>query len=209
MSLSDNSNGGYNQNRNNGGYPPMQGGRIYPNAYRQVGNTYQRPTGLSGQFPSSVAPITPVTNNVEHSKFQNDAYKKTQIETATPENLILMLYDGALRFMGQAEEGFKEKSIEKISNNLLRVQAIFTELMTSLNKEQGGEIATNLERLYLFFLRQLSESNIKKDPTPMLQIKPLIQDLRNTWEQAMQVNQKTQQVKTQTVIPRPRLNFTA
>ncbi|HOI89505.1 MAG TPA: flagellar export chaperone FliS [Candidatus Rifleibacterium sp.] len=133
---------------------------------------------------------------------QNTAYRKTQIETASPETLILMLYDGALRFMGQAEIAFEEKNIEQISNLLLRVQAIFAELMTALDKEKGGEIAVNLERLYVFFLEKLGEANVKKDVKPMLEIKPLVQNLRNTWEQAMQKHQTSAQV----VPPRPRLN---
>ena len=119
---------------------------------------------------------------------QNGAYRKTQVETASPEALILMLYDGALRFMNQAEIAFEEKNLEQISNLLLRVQAIFAELMTALDKEQGGEIAVNLERLYVFFLEKLGEANVKKDLKPMLEIKPLIQNLRNTWEIAMQQN---------------------
>lgn len=212
MSLPGNTNGGgYPPPK--GGYPPMQGGRMFPNTYpRPAGGVYPRPGGVPTNPISSgniSVPNAPSSGGLDHGKVQNDAYKKTQIETATPENLILMLYDGALRFMGQAEEAFKEKNLEKISNLLLRVQAIFTELMTSLDKEKGGDIAVNLERLYLFFLRQLSDANIKKDPEPMLAIKPLVVDLRNTWEQAMQINQQTQQVKTQPAVARPRLNFTA
>ena len=133
---------------------------------------------------------------------QNTAYRKTQIETASPETLIPMLYDGALRFMGQAEIAFEEKNLEQISNLLLRVQAIFAELMTALDKEKGGEIAVNLERLDVFFLENLGEANVKKDVKPMLEIKPLVQNLRNTWEQAMQKHQTSAQV----VPPRPRLN---
>ncbi len=135
---------------------------------------------------------------------QNAAYRKTQIETASPEALILMLYDGALRFMAQAEIAFEEKNLEQTSNLLLRIQAIFAELMTALDKEKGGEIAVNLERLYVFFLEKLGEANIKKDPTPMLEIKPLVQNLRNTWEQAMQKHQSSPQVNNP---PRPRLNM--
>ncbi|MDD2997784.1 MAG: flagellar export chaperone FliS [Candidatus Riflebacteria bacterium] len=131
---------------------------------------------------------------------QNGAYRKTQVETASPEALILMLYDGALRFMNQAEIAFEEKNLEQISNLLLRVQAIFAELMTALDKEQGGEIAVNLERLYVFFLEKLGEANVKKDIKPMLEIKPLIQNLRNTWEVAMQQN------APRPGVPRPRLN---
>jgi len=133
---------------------------------------------------------------------QNAAYRKTQIETASPEALILMLYDGAIRFIGQAEIAFEEKNIEQISNLLLRIQAIFTELLTALDKDKGGEIAVNLERLYVFFLEQLSEANVKKEVKYLLEIKPLIIDLRNTWEQAMQKHQNSALAAP----PRPRLN---
>ena len=138
---------------------------------------------------------------------QPDSYRKTQIDTASPEALILMLYDGALRFLGQAEEGFEKKNLEGISNSLLRVQAIIAELLTSLNKEKGGEIATNLERLYLFFLDRLAESNMRKDPEPMRQIRPLIQDLRDTWAEAMKLVVKNTGGKSAT--PVSRLNISA
>jgi len=124
------------------------------------------------------------------SATQKDSYRKTQIDTASPEMLVLMLYDGALRFMGTAEEEFEKGNKEGINNALLRVQAIITELLTSLNKEKGGEIAVNLERLYLFFLEKLMEANVKKDPEPMRSIRPLIENLRNIWAEAMKQNAK-------------------
>ena len=133
----------------------------------------------------------------------NTAYKRTQIETASPEALILMLYDGALKFMAQAELAFEDENIEQISNLLLRIQAIFTELLTSLDKEKGGEIAVNLERLYVFFLEKLGEANVNKDPKPLIAIRPLVIDIRNTWEKAMQKAQKGTINRTQ----RPRLNM--
>jgi flagellar protein FliS len=133
---------------------------------------------------------------------QNAAYRKTQIETASPEALILMLYDGAIKFIGQAEIAFEENNIEQISNLLLRIQAIFTELLTALDKDKGGEIAVNLERLYVFFLEQLGEANVKKDPKPLKDIKPLVIDIRNTWEKAMKEHQKSSPNNP----PRPRLN---
>ncbi len=138
---------------------------------------------------------------------QPDSYKKTQIDTANPETLILMLYDGALRFISQAEEAFAEKNLERINNMLLRVQAIIAELLASLNREKGGEIATNLERLYIFFLEKLGEANVKKDPEPMRAIKPLIETLRNTWEEAMKQNAKNPTTAKET--PKPRLNISA
>jgi flagellar protein FliS len=116
-----------------------------------------------------------------------------------------MLYDGALRFMTQAELAFEEKNIEKINNYLIKVQAIFTELQCSLDKEKGGDIATNLERLYIFFNSRLVEANMKKDVKYLLEIRPLVQNMRDSWEVAMQKHQSQQTV----VPPRPRLNLSA
>jgi len=138
---------------------------------------------------------------------QPDSYRKTQIESASPEVLILMLYDGALRFLGQAEEGFTQNSNEKINNNLVRVQAILAELLTSLDKEKGGEIAKNLERLYIYFLGRLTDANVKKELAPLTEIKPMIEDLRNTWAEAMKIAAKNKQSQTPT--PTSRLNISA
>ncbi len=138
-----------------------------------------------------------------------DTYRKTQIDTATPETLILMLYDGALRFMGNAEEAFAERNMERISNLLVKIQAIFTELLTALDKEKGGEIATNLERLYLFFLEKLADANVRKDPEPMRQIRPLVEDLRNTWAEAIRIHAKNTGTPGQPPPPKPRLNVAA
>lgn len=135
---------------------------------------------------------------------QNESYRRTQIDTASPEMLILMLYDGALRFMSQAEEAFDANDREAINHQLLRVQAIIAELLSALDKDKGGEIAVNLERLYIFFLERLGEANMKKTPEPMREIRPLIETLRDTWAEAMKNVVKQQQGPAQ---PRPRLNL--
>ncbi|MFZ2956826.1 MAG: flagellar export chaperone FliS [Candidatus Ozemobacteraceae bacterium] len=140
---------------------------------------------------------------------QPESYKKTQIESASSETLILMLYDGALRFMGQAEEAFSEKNTERVNHFLLRVQAIVTELLTALDKEKGGEIAKNLERLYIFFLEQLSQANIKKDPKPLRDIRPLIEDLRNTWAEAMKIHARSKAAASPPPPTSPRFSISA
>lgn len=119
--------------------------------------------------------------------------------------LVLMLYDGALRFMARAQEAFERQDKQEINNMLLKTQAIITELLTSLDKERGGEIAINLERLYIFFLEKLSDSNVNKNPKSLAEIKPLIQDLRDTWAEAVKPNVKAAPPEVQ----RPRLSVSA
>lgn len=116
---------------------------------------------------------------------QQSQYRKTQIDTASPEDLVLMLYDGALRFLGHALDAFGRDDHEQVNNNLVRVQAIIGELLATLDHDRGGEIAKNLARLYLFFLDRLADANVRKDPAPAQAVKPLLEDLRNTWVEAM------------------------
>ena len=135
---------------------------------------------------------------------QPSQYRKTQIDTASPEDLVLMLYDGALRFLGQALDGFAQNDHEQVNNNLVRTQAIIGELLSTLDHERGGDIAKNLARLYLFFLDRLADANVRKDPEPARAVKPLIEELRNTWAEAMK---KHLQSNPSQATPRPKLNL--
>ena len=112
-------------------------------------------------------------------------YKKTQIDTTPKEQILLMLYDGAVRFLHQAKEGFAEKNIEKIHNNLIKVQNIITEFETTLDMENGGEFAQNLFALYEFMNRQLVRANMKKDEGALDIVIKHMTELRDTWREAV------------------------
>ncbi len=112
-------------------------------------------------------------------------YKQTQINTAPKEQILLMLYDGAVRFLNQAKVGFAEKNIEKIHNNITKVQNIITEFETSLDLENGGEFASNLFALYEFMSRQLSIANIKKREDSLDIVIKHMTELRDTWREAV------------------------
>ena len=108
-------------------------------------------------------------------------YKEVQIKSATKENLVIMAYDGAIKFLNRAREAFKNKDYEDINNNILRTQAIISEMMVSLNFEEGKEIAINLFRLYEYMNYRLTYVNIKKDPEPLDEIIELLLTLRDGW----------------------------
>ena len=114
------------------------------------------------------------------------SYKETQIKTATPGKLILMLYDGAIRHLNQALEDLSKehRRYESISNSLIKTQDIIAELMISLDFERGGEIAKNLFGLYVFMNRRLLDGNIKKDKAPLEEVKTLLLELRGAWAEA-------------------------
>jgi flagellar protein FliS len=116
-------------------------------------------------------------------------YRKTATTTASPGELVLMLFDGALRFMTAAEIGFQEENFarrnEQIHNNILRAQAIITELQATLNMEVGGEFSENLYRLYDFMQNQLSQANREKNIEKIKVGVGFVQDIREAWAQML------------------------
>ncbi|EIQ00318.1 flagellar biosynthetic protein FliS [Opitutaceae bacterium TAV1] len=117
-------------------------------------------------------------------------YRQQSVLTASPGQLVVMLYDGALRFMALARESFRlpendVRRIEQIHTSLLRAQAILKELQATLNHEAGGEIAANLERLYDYYIRRLEEANRRKDETPVIEVERLVGHLRDGWAEML------------------------
>ena len=114
------------------------------------------------------------------------SYRQVATRTASPGQLVLMLYEGAIRFLERAQAGFQlEDPVEfntTINDNILRAQDIIRELDFSLNVEQGGELAIQLRRLYDYFDRVLLEANLRKDPTGIGEVIKRITVLRDAWE---------------------------
>ncbi len=114
---------------------------------------------------------------------QLKSYKETKIKTANQGKLIVMLYDGAIKYLNLALDSMDEtdKHYDEISNNIIKVQDIVTELMVSLDFERGGEISKNLFSLYVFMNRQLLEANVRKSINPLGEVKALLLELRSAW----------------------------
>lgn len=115
------------------------------------------------------------------------AYQMNAIETASPEQLTLMCYDGALKFMRRALRACEEDDRARLSEATGRAQAIINELNVTLNMEAGGEIARNLRDIYLFVNRHLSSASMQHDPEGIRQAMSLIEGLRESWAQAMKL----------------------
>jgi len=122
-------------------------------------------------------------------KNASSTYKETKVRTAGQGQLIVMLYDEAIKQLTKAVElldlnkGDKKDPgrIEIISKAVMKTEEIITELMVSLNFEQGGEISRNLFSLYTWFNRELFEANINQDLNRIQIVKNMLIDLRNTW----------------------------
>lgn len=108
-------------------------------------------------------------------------YRQSQVETASPAQLLLMLYDGAIRFLTIAREKMATGEIEPRHTNLLKTQSIIAELLSSLNMRKGGDLAVNLQRVYTYMLQQLVEANLRDDPKPIDNVLTMLCDLRDSW----------------------------
>ena len=112
------------------------------------------------------------------------AYQKSAVLTASSEQLVVMLYDGAHRFLSQASIAMRERDIEGGHQKLRRAEAIINHLNETLDMEQGGEVATRLQRIYQFWTRHLNEARVKQDPERVDQVDSLVLELREAWSQA-------------------------
>ncbi len=122
-------------------------------------------------------------------KDAHSQYKETQVLTASQGQLIVMLYDGAIKFIKSAVSMIEDKKkYDKVNESLIRAQDIVTELMLSLNFDEGGEMANKLYSLYLYFNKLLIEGNIKKDPKPLNEVVEHMESLRSSWAQIANQN---------------------
>jgi flagellar protein FliS len=120
------------------------------------------------------------------------SYRQVATKTATPGHLVLMLFDGALRFLDKALVGFDlDDPLESnlaINNNILKAQEILRELNMSLNMELGGEFAATMRRLYNYYDLQLSQSNLQKDPAGVQLVIRLLSVIRGAWAEMLTGN---------------------
>jgi flagellar secretion chaperone FliS len=111
-----------------------------------------------------------------------EAYQRTAISTQSRGRLIVMLYDGAIKFMKLAIREIEAGNWDAKGQYLGRAQDIIHELDAVLDIEAGGEIARNLRRLYLFMNRRLSQANAKKDPQMIREVITLMEELNQSWK---------------------------
>lgn len=118
------------------------------------------------------------------------SYRQVATTTASPAQLVLLLYNGILRFLEQARLGFgmddPKEFNETINNNIQRAQAIINEMNQSLNMAEGGEFAEKMRGLYDYFDRRLQESNIAKAEAGIVEVIKHVTVLRDAWSEMMQ-----------------------
>ena len=114
------------------------------------------------------------------------------MQTASPGKLVLMLFDGCLRFTTAAKRAFEEEEFTKrnedVNNNLIRAQNIVTELQSSLDMSVPGELPGTLYRLYDYVMHQLQQANLKKEPDTIDEAEKVISELRDAWSEMLAQN---------------------
>ena len=114
-----------------------------------------------------------------------NAYKTQQIMTASPQELTLMLYNGAIRFIAESIQAIERKDMQKAHESNMRAQDIVREFMNTLDMQY--EVSEGLDKLYDYIEYRLIQANLKKDVAQLEEAKGMLTELRDTWYQAMKL----------------------
>jgi flagellar secretion chaperone FliS len=113
-----------------------------------------------------------------------ETYRRTAVQSASPMQLVVMLYDGALRFLVEARDADMAGNLTARAQAVSKALAIVAECQSTLNLERGGTIAHNLDRLYSYMLDRLLDVAMKKDASGIDEVHKLLSTLRDAWSQA-------------------------
>ena len=116
-------------------------------------------------------------------------YNNSKILTASPAELTLMLYEGAIKFCNIAIMGIEQKDVEKAHNNITKVQRIIDEFRSTLDHKYP--VAEDFDRVYVYLLQRLFEANVKKDKEILEEVLTHLRSMRDTWKEVMRRNNAT------------------
>ena len=117
-------------------------------------------------------------------------YQRMQVETASPEKILIMLYNGAINFLKKAKVAFEGNNKVEAHNNIIAAEKIILEFMTTLDMDLGGEMAKNLYALYDYLYNRLVESNMKNKPEIIDEVLDHLVKLRDTWNKAIEISNR-------------------
>lgn len=115
-------------------------------------------------------------------------YQNNSVNTATPADLTLMLYNGCLKFIKQAKLAISEKDFQRKNDNIIKAENVITELMVTLNMDV--EISQELMKLYDYINRRLIQSNTKNDIAILEEVEGFVVELRDTWKEVMKLHKQ-------------------
>lgn len=115
-------------------------------------------------------------------------YNNSKILTASPAELTLMLYEGAIKFCNIAIIGIEQKDIEKAHTNIRKVEKIIEEFRSTLDRKYA--VAEDFDRVYVYLLQRLLEANVKKDAAILEEVNMHLRSMRDTWKEVMRINKE-------------------
>ena len=110
-------------------------------------------------------------------------YQRNKVLTATPAEVTLMLYEGAIKFCNIAIMAIENNEMEKAHNNIMKTQRIIEEFRNTLDRQY--EVAEDFDRIYVYVLRRLFEANVRKDKEILEEVNGHLRSLRDTWKEVM------------------------
>lgn len=110
-------------------------------------------------------------------------YKQNQVNTASPKELLVLLYEGCIKFLRLAELGLEENKLDLVNKNLIKAQNIISELLNTLDPDVEGDITRQLADLYEFFLSELYQANIEKDANKIIYVREQMKELLEAWKE--------------------------
>lgn len=122
-------------------------------------------------------------------------YKQTSILSASKEQILLMLYEAAIKFTKLAIIAIEEKRVADKGTNILRALDIVIELQATLDHKVGGELAKQLEQLYVFMIEQYTKANLKGEVEPLKANLKVLENLYEGWKGAIEKMKKDNETK--------------
>lgn len=151
---------------------------------------FQRNRVISQTQSEEVQQENIISTQPKNSTAAYQQYQNSMVNTASPQDLTLMLFNGLVKFLNLSVEGIAEKSIEKTNINILKAQAILIEFMGTL--DMNYEVSQGLFSLYDFMNNRLIKANIGKDKAMVEEVLVFAEELRDTWAQAMKLAKQSQ-----------------
>ncbi len=139
----------------------------------------QKPINLKRPAPAA----KPVGGKQQNGQGKADPYLEQRVMGAKPEELTLMLYEGAIKFLKQAQIFLGDKKLDKVNNSIQRAEDIIVELRATLNMDIA--LSENLDSLYEYMLSRLMDANLDKDHEILEEVIGLVTELKDTWKEAM------------------------
>jgi flagellar protein FliS len=124
-----------------------------------------------------------------------NSYQQNQVATASREQILIMLYDGAIRFTRQAIHAIETNNTQGRITGVQKAMAIVAEFRNTLDHQIGGQIAADLDALYEFMIHSLLKGNVNNDIEPLKVVEGLLSDLRETWVQAIEIVQQEKRLQ--------------